>query len=399
MRETLQKVFPDALIADFRQTHPIITQGLDRATTFLSLVSLIALIVGALGVATAMHAHLQQKMDSIAIMKCLGARTREIMQIYLLQTIGLGLAGGLAGVAFGNRGAKLLSAAHRTLFPSASGAALGRHVRRCQGLAIGILTTLLFTLPPLLGIRRIRPGVIFRREMAEARPGWRTAAARRAASLIAGGAILCGLGAIAALAADRHAPRVSADGRAVRRRAGGEPARTVGGSPGCCCDRCCDSSPASPRSCPARCGMASPILPAGNHAQAVLVALGIGVMFTLTVYLVQHGMMAEMFKSAPPGMPNVFLLDITASERDAVCGPDSANSGGWRARRKCGDGGGADGPHRRDAAGARRCMQGWGGDSARAARLRRPPEKPQYHRHRGGRVVAESAAAGAAGYP
>ena len=56
----------------------------------------------------------------------------------------------------------------------------------------------------------------------------------------------------------------------------------------------------------------------GNHAQAALVALGIGVMFTLTVFLVQRGMMAEMFKSAPPGMPNVFLLDITAKERDAL---------------------------------------------------------------------------------
>ena len=42
-----------------------------------------------------------------------------------------------------------------------------------QGLAIGILTTLLFTLPTLLGIRRIKPGVIFRREMVEVRPDWK----------------------------------------------------------------------------------------------------------------------------------------------------------------------------------------------------------------------------------
>src|SRR5207302_4369092 len=43
----------------------------------------------------------------------------------------------------------------------------------------------------------------------------------------------------------------------------------------------------------------------GNHAQAALVALGIGVMFTLTVYLVQHGLLSEMRRTAPPGMPNV----------------------------------------------------------------------------------------------
>src|SRR5713226_10737523 len=101
VRRTLEKSFPEALIADFRQTHPIITQGLNRATTFLSLVSLIALIVGALGVATAMAAHLQQKMDSIAIMKCIGARSSQIIRIYVLQTLALGMAGGLIGVAIG----------------------------------------------------------------------------------------------------------------------------------------------------------------------------------------------------------------------------------------------------------------------------------------------------------
>src|SRR5438876_765826 len=98
VRVTLQKAFPDSMIADFRQTHPVITQGLNRSSTFLSLVSLIALIIGALGVATAMRAHLEQRMDSIAIMKCIGARTREVIQIYLLQTLGLGLAGGLLGI-------------------------------------------------------------------------------------------------------------------------------------------------------------------------------------------------------------------------------------------------------------------------------------------------------------
>ena len=97
----LKRAFPDALIADYRESHPIITQGLNRATTFLSLVSLITLIVGAIGVATAMHAHIQQRMDSIAIMKCLGARSSHLMRIYLIQTIALGLAGGLLGVAFG----------------------------------------------------------------------------------------------------------------------------------------------------------------------------------------------------------------------------------------------------------------------------------------------------------
>ena len=84
---------PEAMVADFRQSHPIITDGLDQATTFLSLVSLIALIVGAIGVGMAMHAHLQQKMDHIAVMKSLGRTSSEIIRIYTLQTLMLGIVG------------------------------------------------------------------------------------------------------------------------------------------------------------------------------------------------------------------------------------------------------------------------------------------------------------------
>ena len=101
MRGALHEALPEALIADFRESNPIIMRGLDRSTTFLSLVSLIAMIVGALGVAMAMHAHLQQKMDNIAVMKSLGATSRDIIGIYTLQTLMLGLVGGLAGVVVG----------------------------------------------------------------------------------------------------------------------------------------------------------------------------------------------------------------------------------------------------------------------------------------------------------
>src|SRR5207302_3248935 len=66
VRGILKRVFPEATIADYRETHPIITRGLDRSTTFLGLIGLIALVIGAMGVASAMHGHLQQKLDSIA---------------------------------------------------------------------------------------------------------------------------------------------------------------------------------------------------------------------------------------------------------------------------------------------------------------------------------------------
>ena len=194
---SLKQAFPEGLIADYRETHPIITRGLERSTTFLSLISLIALIVGALGVATAMHAHLQQKMDTIAVLKCLGARSGQVLRIYLAQTLALGLAGGVLGVAFGTLVQRAFPALIGRFFPVPPHMGLDL-VPAAQGLAIGILTTLLFTLPTLLGIREIRPAVIFRREMTEARPDWLRRWSRSREALATAAAILVGIGLIAA---------------------------------------------------------------------------------------------------------------------------------------------------------------------------------------------------------
>jgi putative ABC transport system permease protein len=56
----------------------------------------------------------------------------------------------------------------------------------------------------------------------------------------------------------------------------------------------------------------------GNQAQTVLVALGVGVTFILTIYLVQNQLISQLVRSAPPGMPNVFLIDITPDIKDGL---------------------------------------------------------------------------------
>jgi putative ABC transport system permease protein len=317
-RRILVRAFPDAMVIDFRQTNPTITRGLDRATTFLSLVSLIALIVGALGVATAMHSHLQQKMDSIAIMKCLGARSVQIIRIYVAQTLALGLAGGLAGVAIG--------LAVQRVFPSLIARYFQTHVGitwdwagAAQGLIAGLLTTLLFTLPPLLSIRRVHPGLVLRREMAEPKPAWSQRLRDARPSLLAGGLILCGLGGIAAWLSggtSRDALRLGAyfiGGIVASLLALAAVAWALLRSL-----KALLRTPAAAR-LPSnlRHGVANLYRP-GNQAESVLVALGLGVMFSLTIYLVQHTMLADIARSAPPGMPNVFLLDIREAQKEPV---------------------------------------------------------------------------------
>jgi putative ABC transport system permease protein len=316
VRDTLKKAFPESRIVDFREAHPVLRRGLDQATTFLSLVSLVSLIVGALGVATAIHAHLQQRLDSIAIMKCMGARAGQIMRIYVLQTVALAAAGGVLGILLG-LGVQALFPYFIARYFAVSPGLMLDWVSALQGLAIAVLTSLLFTAPPLLGIRRVKPSLIFRREMAEVKPCWRERIRRNKPSILAGGALILGIGAIAgsltsggvddALRIGGYfvgALAVSLAGLAVIAWALLRSLRMI--------SRRIARAPAVVRH-----GIANLYRP-GNHAEAILVALGIGVMFTLTIYLVQRGMIADMMQAAPPGMPNVFMLDISGEDAAEV---------------------------------------------------------------------------------
>ena len=118
---------------DFREGNPALTEGLDNATAILSLICLVAMVLGAIGVAMAMHAHLEQRMDMLAILKAMGAGSADLLRIFLLQTLGLGLAGGLLGVAAGVGVMAALPAAFGKLLPRPCGARVSRGSRRWPG--------------------------------------------------------------------------------------------------------------------------------------------------------------------------------------------------------------------------------------------------------------------------
>ena len=311
-RGLLEKAFRGDRIVDFRETHPTLRRGLDRATKFLSLVSLIALIVGALGVAMAMHSHLQQRLDTIAIMKCLGGRSGQIMRIYLLQTLGLGLAGSLLGVLAGYGMQSWFPVLIANYFPELS-ALEWQPIVALQGVLIGVLTTLLFTVPTLLSVREVRPALIFRREMDRARLtiGERLRQWRGSAWLA--GAIVASIAGLAVWLGDSVELGVWFAGGLVVSLL----ALTAAAS------GLLRVLKVFPRWLPWRLptslrqGIANLHRP-GNHAGAVLVSLGIGVTFTLCVYLIQSSVLSQMVRSAPPNMPNVFFINVTDQERDGL---------------------------------------------------------------------------------
>jgi putative ABC transport system permease protein len=322
VRAILKKSLPEATIADYRETHPIITRGLDRSTTFLSLIGLIALVIGAMGVGSAMHGHLQQRLDSIAVMKCVGGRSGQVIRIYTAQTLLLGLGGGLLGVVFGTAVAGAFPSLLARYFTIQASVVVDAWPA-LQGIGVACLVTLLFTLPPLLGIRTIRPAQIFRRDMEPEvverhRRVLHPFARENRAALWAGAAILVGTGLVAATLTDgglRIAARTGAYFtlaltagvaalaatawillRGVRLFLRHAPERLPSGF---------------------RQGIANLYRP-GNQAQAAVVALGVGVMFTLAVFLIQSRLLEQIRTSAPPGTPNVFLLDIPGGQKQAV---------------------------------------------------------------------------------
>ena len=320
-RSAILDALPEARVIDSRESNPLITRGLDQATTFLSLISLIALIVGAIGVGMAMYAHLQQKMDNIAVMKSLGATSAEIIRIYTIQTLMLGLLGGIAGVLLGRAVEEVFPSLINKIFEIK--ATTGWHFDAAiQGISVGLLTTLLFTLPPLVAIRKIRPAMILRRGMADQKLPLRGRIAAVREAVILGGIILLGLGGIAAwLGGSAKVGGYFAGGlffslialavvaalllRLLRVFLSNSPVRL----------------PSLVRQ-----GFAN-LHRQGNQAQSILVAMGLGVMFTLSVYLIQHSLIDEIIQTAPPGVPNVYLVGVTLDQNGPLKQLISAQQG------------------------------------------------------------------------
>jgi putative ABC transport system permease protein len=318
LKDRLEKLLPEAQVIDYRETNPALTQGLDRATSLLSLMSLVALVLGAIGVAMAMRAHLQQRLDTIAIMKSLGARSGQIMKIYLLQTLLLGLVGGVLGVVLGV-GVQL---AFPVLLEKLINVQTSLHIQIrtvLTGLGTGVLTTLLFTLPPLLDIRQVRPLLILRRAVDEEanEDGFVTGMVRRlrknGAQIAAAVLILAGLAGIATTLSDSvEVGKVFSLGLVVVLAVllGASAALLAGLKWFLARTRL--RLPSSLRH-----GLANLYRP-GNPSAALLAAVGLGVMQIATVYFVQQAVVRELHVSAAPTLPNVFLVDITTAEVDGV---------------------------------------------------------------------------------
>ncbi|HYF91105.1 MAG TPA: FtsX-like permease family protein [Symbiobacteriaceae bacterium] len=308
LRADLKEAFKEQRpsIADFREANPQVKRFLDRMTDFLSLVSLVALLVGGLGVANATRAFLQQKLDSIAIMKCVGGTNRKILLIYLTQMLLLSLAGSALGV--------LLGYTVQLVMPQVVGPIVNLTIElhlqpivALQGLAVGLVTSVLFTLLPLSAIADIKPGLVFRREMAESRPAPTAARRIRTAALL--GAIGLGLVLVSAWMSGSLKWGLWFMGGLA-----GSVLLLLGAA--WLVVRSLKLIRVPRAWISVRQGLASLYRP-GSQAGAIVLALGIGITMVLAVYLLQKGLMNEVSITVPKGAPNMVFINLQAPDAEA----------------------------------------------------------------------------------
>jgi putative ABC transport system permease protein len=97
----LENLFPQAEVVDYTVPTPQMTAAIEGLIPFLDLLGLLTLLCGCVAIATAVYFHLLHRMDTIAILKALGATGTQVMAIYWFQVLVLSLAGIALGISTG----------------------------------------------------------------------------------------------------------------------------------------------------------------------------------------------------------------------------------------------------------------------------------------------------------
>ena len=182
-------LFPDAgwEVRARKNISPQFSRNLDRFTQFLTLVGLTSLIIGGVGVANAIRAHVERKRQTIAILKSLGASGSTAFAMMLTQALLLACLGLALGSALGAAMPFLAVRAFGALLPFPFAASL-HPAAIAQGALYGFLTALAFSIGPLGGAHDAPAQAVFREAIEP--PQARTRLRYRLATLAAACALL-----------------------------------------------------------------------------------------------------------------------------------------------------------------------------------------------------------------
>ena len=131
-------------------------EAFSNLNNFLNIVALISLLLACIGVASSVLIYIKTKVQSIAILRCLGMKGEEAFMVYFLQIFVLGGLSVIFGIAIGSVIQFVLPMVLKGFLPyevimTISPSAI------IKGFLMGILSTTLFALGPLLGVKDIAP--------------------------------------------------------------------------------------------------------------------------------------------------------------------------------------------------------------------------------------------------
>ncbi|MBI4477884.1 MAG: FtsX-like permease family protein [Acidobacteria bacterium] len=301
---TLRSDFRDSPVRtrSFRTTEDSLGEDLIRTENYLSLIGLVIVVLGGIGVSSVIRVFVQQKLKAVAVLKCIGGTNAQVLAIYLAQVIALGLAGSVVGVGLAR---VIVSAAPSIVGPMPPGAIEIHYglttAAVTQGVGIGVLVSLLFSLVPLLQVRHVKPSLLLREASVARRRDWLAIAATaivvaalaalavwQAASLRVGLAVTAGFIGVSIV--------LHLTGRLLVRAV-----RPLARS----------------RWFPIRHAVLRVGRP-GNQTRAILLAVGLGSFFIIGVRLLQTNLL-EMFNvQVREDGPDMFLIDIQKGQADGV---------------------------------------------------------------------------------
>jgi len=152
---------PGVVVRSFRFSQDRLTESLNQVEDYLSLIGLVILVLGGIGIFSVTRVFVQQKMKTIAILKTLGGQNSRVLGAYLVQVMVLGVVGSLFGLLLAQLLAWILPKYFVGILPPSVEIRLTWQAA-IQGLSIGLLVSLLFSLLPLLQIRQIKPILVLR---------------------------------------------------------------------------------------------------------------------------------------------------------------------------------------------------------------------------------------------
>jgi len=302
-RERVAEAFPAAgwRIAGLDRAAPGVERFIRQVRLFMSLVGLTALLVGGVGVANGVAAHLESRRDTIATLKCLGASGGLVTRIYLLQVLvlaGIGIALGLAvGAAAPVLVAPLLSQA----FNLDLGGAPAAFPLLLAGL-MGLLTAALFAFRPLARAQGLSAAGLFRGHLEQGRqrlPRWLWPAVLATALLLAFLAIathqdkIFAAGFVGGAVLVLGAFRLAATGVMGLAKRVPRPRRTSW-----------------------RLALANLYRP-GAPTPSVVVSLSLGLTVLAAVALIQANISRQVLQEIPAEAPTFYFIDLQNEQVDA----------------------------------------------------------------------------------